>query len=92
VLNTRVSQFTAFVSCSSNNVFYLSPPPVTLYGSVQNFFHPSLKNINIKIYEIITLQRKHRLNGVESRILRKLFGPKKEERTGGRRKVLVLFG
>jgi hypothetical protein len=62
--------------------------------SVQNFFFPShIKNLKIKIYKPImlpvmlygcetwslTLGKEHRLRGFENRVMRRIFGPKREE-------------
>jgi hypothetical protein len=55
------------------------------------------KNINIRIYKIIilplvvygcktwslTLEEEHRLRVFENRVLRRIFGPKRDEVTGG---------
>jgi len=68
------------------------------YHSVQNFLSSSLpcKNIKNKIYKTIilpivcygcetwslTLKEEHRLRMFENRVLRKIFGPKRDEVTG----------
>jgi hypothetical protein len=68
------------------------------YHSVQNLLSSSLlsKNVKIKIYRIIilpvslygceswslTLREKCRLRVFENRVLRKIFGPKRDEVTG----------
>jgi hypothetical protein len=58
-------------------------------------------NLKIKIYKIIilpvvlygcetwslTLREEHRLRAIENRVLRRLFGPKRDEVTGGWRKL-----
>jgi hypothetical protein len=62
---------------------------------VQNLLSSCLisKNLKIKIYKTVillvvlygcetwslTLREEHRLRGVENRVLRKIFGPKREE-------------
>jgi hypothetical protein len=59
------------------------------------------RNLKIKIYKTIilpvvlyrcetwslTLREKHRLRVFENRVLRRIFGPKRNEVTGGRRKL-----
>jgi hypothetical protein len=59
------------------------------------------KNIKIRIYKIIilpvvlygletlslTLREEHRLRVFENRVLRRIFGPKRDEVTGGWRKL-----
>jgi hypothetical protein len=59
------------------------------------------KNIKIRIYKAIimpvvlygcetwslTLREEHRLRVFENRVLRRTFGPKRDEVTGGRRKL-----
>jgi hypothetical protein len=73
------------------------------YHSVQNIFFSSLlsKNIKIKIYInmilpavlygcktwSLTWREERRLRVLENRVLRRIFGPKKDEVTGGRRKL-----
>jgi hypothetical protein len=76
------------------------------YNLVQNLLstHLLLKNIKIRIYEIIilpvvlygceicpiwslTLREKHRLRMFENRVLRRIFGLKRNEVTGGWRKL-----
>ena len=68
------------------------------YHSVQNLLSSRLlsKNLKIKIYRTIilpvvlygwetwslTLREKHRLKVFENRVLRKVFGPKRDEVTG----------
>jgi hypothetical protein len=68
------------------------------YHSVQNILSSSLlsKNIKFKIYRTIivpvglygsetsspTLRKEHRLRVFENRVLRRIFGPKREEVTG----------
>jgi len=69
------------------------------YHSVQNIL--SSKNINIKIYRSIilpvvlyvcetwslTLQEERRVRVFENRVLRRIFGPKRDEVRGERRKL-----
>jgi hypothetical protein len=73
------------------------------YHSVQNLlsFRLLSKNLNIKIYRTIilpvvlyrcetwslTLREKRRLRVFENRVLRRVFGPKRDEVTGERRKL-----
>jgi len=73
------------------------------YHSVQNLLSSSLlsKNIKIKIYRIIilrvvvhgcetwslTLMEERRLRLFENRVLRRIFGPKRDEETGESRKL-----
>jgi hypothetical protein len=73
------------------------------YHSVQHFLSSGLlsKNIKIKIYKTIilpvvlygcetwflTLSEKRRLRVSENRVLRRIFGPKRDEVTGGWRKL-----
>jgi hypothetical protein len=73
------------------------------YQSVQNLLSSSLlyKSVQIIIYKIIilpvvlygcetwslTLREKHRLRVSENRVLRGIFGPKKDEVTGDWRKL-----
>jgi hypothetical protein len=73
------------------------------YHSVQNLLSSRLlsKNIKIRIYEPIilplvlcgcetwslTLREEHRLRVFENRMLRRIFGPKRDEMTGGWRKL-----
>jgi hypothetical protein len=73
------------------------------YHSVQNLLSSRLlsKNINTRIYKIIilpvvlygcetwslTLREEHRLRVFENRVLRRIFGPKRYEVTGGWRKL-----
>ena len=68
------------------------------YHSVQNLLSSSLlsKNLKIKIYRTIillfvlygcetwslTLREEHRLKVLENRVLRRIFGPKRDEVTG----------
>jgi hypothetical protein len=60
------------------------------------------KNVNIKIYKTIilpvpygfearsiTLSEEHRVRVFENRVVRRIFGPKRDEVTGGRRKLNV---
>jgi hypothetical protein len=62
------------------------------------------KDINIRIYRTIilpvvlygsetlslTLRKEHRLRVFENRVLRRIFGPKRDEVTGGRRKHCII--
>jgi hypothetical protein len=73
------------------------------YLSVQNLLSSRLlsKNITIRIYKTIilpvvlygceiwslTLREEHRLRVFENRVLRRIFGPKRDEVTGGWRKL-----
>jgi len=73
------------------------------YYSVQNLLRSSLlsKNLKIKIYRTIilpvvlygcetcslTLREEHRLRVFENRVLRRVFGPKRDEVTGVWRKL-----
>ena len=73
------------------------------YLSVQNLFSSSLlsKNIKIKIYRTIilpvilygcetwslTFREEHGLRVFENRVLRRIFGPKRDEVTGEYRKL-----
>jgi len=73
------------------------------YRSVQNLLSSSLlsKNLKIKIYRTITLsfvlcgcetwsltlREEHRLRVYENRVLRRIFGPKRDEVTGEWRKL-----
>jgi hypothetical protein len=75
----------------------------TYYHSVQNLLPSRLlsKNIKMRIYKTITLpvvlygcetwsltlKEKHRLRVFENRVLRRIFGPKRDEVTGGWRKL-----
>jgi hypothetical protein len=74
------------------------------YHAVQNLFSTHLlsRNVKIKIYKTIILpvllygcetlsltkREEHRLRVFEKRVLRRIFGPKKDEVTGGWRKLL----
>jgi hypothetical protein len=53
------------------------------YSSVQNLLSSRLisKNLKIKIYKTwtLTLREEHRLRVFENRVLRRIFGPKREE-------------
>jgi hypothetical protein len=65
------------------------------------YFHVHMENIKIRIYKIIilpvvlygcetwslTLREEHRLRVFENRVLRRIFGPKREEVTGEWRKL-----
>jgi hypothetical protein len=71
--------------------------------SVHSFltFHLSSKKLNIKIYKTtilpvvlygcetwsLTLREQHRLRMYENRVLRRIFGPKREEVAGGWRRL-----
>ena len=73
------------------------------YYSVQNLLSSRLvsKNLKIKIYRTIilpavlygcetwslTLREKRRLRVFENRVLRRVFGPKRDEVTGGMEKI-----
>jgi hypothetical protein len=73
------------------------------YHSVQNFLYSRLlsKNLTIRIYKAIilpvvlygyenwslALREKHRLRVFENRVLRRIFGPKRDEVRGGWRKL-----
>jgi hypothetical protein len=73
------------------------------FHAVQNllFSHMLSRNVKIKIYEAIilpvvsygcetwslTLREEHRLRVFENRVLRRIFGPKRNEVTGGWRKL-----
>jgi hypothetical protein len=73
------------------------------YHSVQNHLSSRLlcKNIKIRIYKTIvlsvvlygcetwslTLRQEHRLRVFENRVLRRIFGPKRDEMAGGWRKL-----
>jgi hypothetical protein len=73
------------------------------YRSVQNFLSSRLlsKNLKIRIYKTIifpvvlygceiwslTLREEHRLRDFENRVLRRIFGPKRDEVTGEWRKL-----
>src|SRR5215510_2099136 len=73
------------------------------YHSVRNLLSSMLlsKNLKIKIYRNIilpvvlyecenwslTLREEHRLRVFENRVLRRVFGPKRDEVTGERRKL-----
>jgi hypothetical protein len=73
------------------------------YHSVQSLLSSRLlsKNLKMKIYKTIilpvilygretwslTLKEEHRLRVFENKMLRRIFGPKRDEVTGGRRKL-----
>jgi hypothetical protein len=73
------------------------------YHSVQNLLSSRLlsKNVKMRIYQIIilyvvlygfetwclTLRKEHRLRVFEKRVLRKIFGPKKDRVKGGSKKL-----
>jgi hypothetical protein len=73
------------------------------FHAVQNLLSSRLlsRNVNIKIYKTITLRvvlygcetlsltlrEEHRLRVFENRVLRRIFGPKRDEVTGGWRKM-----
>jgi hypothetical protein len=74
-----------------------------LLKEIQNLLSSRLlsKNIKIRIYKTIILpvvlyacetwylilREEHRLRVFENRVLRRIFGPKRDEMTGGRRKL-----
>jgi len=74
----------------------------TCYHSVQNHLSSSLlsKNLKVKMYRtiilpvvlcgcetwLLTLREEHRLRVFENRVLRRIFGPKRDEVTGECRK------
>jgi hypothetical protein len=76
---------------------------VCIYHAVQNLLSSRLlyRNVKIKIYKTIilsvvlyecetlslTLREEHRLRMFENRELRRIFGPKRDEVTGGLRKL-----
>jgi hypothetical protein len=71
----------------------------TCYCSIQNLLscHLLSKNLKIEIYKTIilydvlcgcetwsfTLRKEHRLRAFENRMLKRIFGPKREEEAGG---------
>jgi hypothetical protein len=71
---------------------------VTCYHSVQSIFSSCLlsRNVKVKIYKItilpvvlygcetcyFSLREEHRLRVFENRVLRRIFGPKRDEVTG----------
>jgi hypothetical protein len=73
------------------------------YHSVQNLLSSSLlpKNVKMRIYKTIilalvlywcetwslTLREEHRLRVFENRVLRRIYGPRRDEVTGGWRKL-----
>jgi hypothetical protein len=71
------------------------------FGPEPSVFSSAVKNVKIKIYKTIilpvvlygcetwslTLREKHRLRQFENRVLRRIFEPKRDEVTGGRRKL-----
>jgi hypothetical protein len=77
---------------------------IACYHSVQNLLSSRLlsKNLKIRIYKTIilpvvvygcetwslTLREEHKLRVFENRVLRKIFGPKRDEVTGKWRKLL----
>jgi hypothetical protein len=76
---------------------------IECYNSVQNLLSSRLlsKNVKIRIYKTIILaavlygcetwslilREEHRLRVFENRVLRRIFGPKKDEVTGELRKL-----
>jgi hypothetical protein len=66
------------------------------FGSESFVILPAVKNVKVKIYKTIilpvvlygcetwslTLRAKHRLRVFENRVLRRIFGPKRDEVTG----------
>jgi chemotaxis methyl-accepting protein methylase len=65
------------------------------YHSVQNLLSSRLlsKNIKMRIYKtvilplVLTFREEHRLRVFENRVLRRIFGPKRDEVTGGWKKT-----
>jgi hypothetical protein len=73
------------------------------YHAVQNFLSSRLlsRNVKIEMYKTVilpvvlygcetwslTLRKEHRLRVFENRVLRRIFGPKRDEVTGGWRKL-----
>jgi hypothetical protein len=72
------------------------------YHAVKNLFiFPSARNVSIKIHKTIvfpvvlygyetwplTLKKEHRLRVSENRVHKRMFGPKRDEVTGGWRKL-----
>jgi hypothetical protein len=67
------------------------------YHSIQNLLSSRLlsKNITIRIYMVLyecetwslTLREEHRLRVFENKVLRRIFGPRRDEVTGDRRKL-----
>jgi hypothetical protein len=45
------------------------------------------KNIKIRIYKTLILREEHRLRVFQNRVLRRIFGPKRDELTGNWRKL-----
>jgi hypothetical protein len=84
-------------------MFYFTSVTTISFHAVQNLLSSRLlyRNVKIKIYKTIilpvvlygcdTLTRKlreeHRLRVFENRVLRRIFGPKRDEVTGGWRKL-----
>jgi len=84
-------------------MFVLYRPDDACYNLVQNILYSSLlsKNLKIQIYRTIilsvvlygcetwsfTLREERRLRVFENRVLRRIFGPKRNEETGGWRKL-----
>jgi hypothetical protein len=52
------------------------------FGPEPFVFSPAVKNVNVRIYNI------HKLRVFENRVLRRIFGPKRDGVTGGWRKIL----
>jgi hypothetical protein len=75
------------------------------YHSVQSLLPSRLlsKNLKMRIYKTIilpvilygcetwslTLRKEHRLTVFENKVLRRIFGPKRDEMTGGRENCIV---
>jgi hypothetical protein len=71
------------------------------FGSEPSVFSSAVKNLKIRIYKTIilpvvlygsktwslTLREDHRLRVFENRVLRRIFGPKRDEVTGEWRKL-----
>jgi hypothetical protein len=88
---------------SSCSIFLSFEAYSNCYHAVQNLLSSCLlsRNVKIKIYKTIilpvvlygcetlclTLREEHRLRLFESRVLRRIFGPKRDEVTGGWRKL-----
>jgi hypothetical protein len=85
------------------SVFYLLNSGNACYCSVQSLLSSRLlsRNLKVKIYKTIilplvlygcetwslTLREEHRLRVFENRVLRRIFGPKRDEVMGERRKL-----
>jgi hypothetical protein len=78
---------------NSGNACYLVPEPFVL--------SPAVKNVKVRIYRTIilpvvlygcetlslTVREEHKLKVFENRVLRRIFGPKRDGVTEGRRKL-----